>query len=97
MDAGMKYPKVRSVRTEGDKTLWVKFDNGVAKLYDCKPLLSTQPFSVLEDDVMFRQAHADSNGYGVTWNDDIDLAESEIWINGKETEQGSVPDANTRR
>jgi hypothetical protein len=51
----------------------------------------------MEDDVMFRQAHADINGYGVTWNDDIDLAESEIWINGKETEQGSVPDANTRR
>lgn len=42
----MKYPKVRSVRTEGDKTLWVKFDNGVAKLYDGKPLLSTEPGSV---------------------------------------------------
>jgi hypothetical protein len=89
MTTGMKYPKVRSVRTEREKTLWVRFDNGVAKLYDCKPLLSTEPFRVLQNDAIFRTAHADANGYGVIWNDDIDLAESEIWINGKEAEQSN--------
>ena len=86
MTTVMKYPKVRSVRTEEDKILWVRFDNGVAKLYDCKPLLKTEPFRVLENDAIFRAAHADPNGYGVIWNDDIDLAESEIWLNGKEAE-----------
>ena len=97
MSADMKYPKIRSVRAEADKTLRVQFDNGVAKLYDCKPLLSTEPFSVLQNDAMFREVHADTHGYGVIWNDEIDLAESEIWIYGKEAEQPSVPDANTRQ
>ena len=84
MKPDMKYPRIRSVRTESNKTLWVEFDNGVAKLYDCKPLLKIEPFRDLQNEAMFRKAHADTNGYGVVWNDDIDLAESEIWINGKE-------------
>jgi len=28
--------------------------------------------------------HADPHGYAVVWNDDIDLAESEIWLKGIE-------------
>ncbi len=87
MKPGMKYPRIRSVKTEGNKTLWVTFDNGVEKVYDCNPLLETEPFRVLQNDAIFRKAHADTNGYGVIWDDDIDLAESEIWINGKEAEQ----------
>ena len=90
MTTGMKYPRIRSVRAEGDKTLWVTFDNGVAKLYDCKPLLRTEPFRLLQNDAIFRAAHADTNGYGVIWNDEIDLAESEIWINGVEAEQSNA-------
>lgn len=89
MTPGMKYPKVRSVRAGRDKTLWVKFDNGVAKLYDCKPLLRSEPFRILQNDAIFRAAHADANGYGVIWNDDIDLAESEIWLNGKNEESSA--------
>ena len=87
MTTAMKYPKVRSASAEANKTLWVQFDNGVAKRYDCKPLLTAKPFSALQNDAIFRAAHADAGGYGVVWNDDIDLAESEIWINGMEAEQ----------
>ncbi len=87
MISGIKYPKIQSVRTEGEKTLWVKFDNGTTKLYECRPLLRTEPFRILQNDAIFRTEHADTNGYGVIWNDDIDLAESEIWINGKDAEK----------
>jgi hypothetical protein len=90
MISGIKYPKIQSVRTEGEKTLWVKFDNGATKLYDCRPLLRTEPFRTLQNDAIFRTAHADTNGYGVIWNDDIDLAESEIWINGKDAEKSNA-------
>ena len=31
---------------------------------------------------LFRQAAVDVGGYGVSWNDDIDLDSSEIWENG---------------
>jgi len=78
------YPKIEDVRAEDDKTLRVRFDNGGTKLYDCKPLLRSEPFRPLNDDVIFRQVRTDTNGYGIVWNDDIDLAESELWLNGKD-------------
>ncbi len=87
MTTSIIFPKVRSVRTESDKTLWVEFDNGISKRYDCNPLLTAEPFRALQNEALFRAARADAGGYGVIWNDDIDLAESEIWINGIEAEQ----------
>jgi len=77
------YPKIRNVSTIPGKTLLVTFDNGVSRLYDCKPLLDKEVFCPLRNEAFFRCAHADSHGYGVVWNDEIDLAESEIWLNGK--------------
>ena len=86
MNPNIHFPKVRTVRAEGDKTLWVLFDNGVAKRYDCRPLLNIDSFRVLQNDAIFHAAHADPHGYGVVWSDNVDLAESEVWINGKELE-----------
>lgn len=39
-------------------------------------------FRVLEDEAFFRNVHADRLGYGVSWNDAVDLAESELWLKG---------------
>jgi len=37
----------------------------------------------LENEAVFQCARPDPHGYAVIWNDDVDLAESEIWLNGK--------------
>ncbi len=66
-----------------NKVLLVEFVNGERKTYDCTPLLQSEPFRLLRDEAVFRCAHADSHGYGVVWNEDIDLSESEIWLNGR--------------
>ena len=34
---------------------------------------------------LFEQVRADVGGYGIVWNEDIDLDAEEIWVNGKET------------
>ena len=86
MTAATTYPKIRDVKPRAGKTLLVTFDNGDRRMYDCTPLLRSDAFQPLRDDAIFRCAHADSHGYGVIWNDDIDLAESEIWLNGRITE-----------
>jgi len=86
------YPKIRNVRATSGKTLWVIFENGAIRLYDCTPLLEEEVFHPLRDEAVFRCAHADPHGYGVVWNDDVDLAESEIWNNGKIPENSSYPD-----
>ncbi len=83
MTTATTYPKIRDVKPRKGKTLLVTFDNGDRRVYDCTPLLRSDAFQPLRDDAIFRCAHADSHGYGVIWNDDVDLAESEIWLNGR--------------
>jgi len=87
------YPRISSATPLSGKRLLVAFRNGVSKIYDCTPLLRHDVFRPLEDEALFRCAHADAHGHGVTWNDQIDLAESEIWLHGEGAEQGASADA----
>lgn len=86
------YPKIKSVLPERDRCLLVTFDNGVRKRYDCTPLLETETFGRLREDWLFKTVHVDSGGYGVSWNDEIDLSESELWENGQLLEQVNAAD-----
>ncbi len=76
------YPKVKAVRPLAGKRLLVEFDNGATKVYDCTPLLDGEVFAPLRSEALFRRVRADDHGYAVIWTDEIDLAESELWING---------------
>ena len=96
MSKAKAYPKIRRVEALPGKTLRVTFKNGVQKEYDCKPLLGSEAFRPLQDDAIFRCAHTDTHGYGVVWNDEIDLAESEVWVNGRNVEQSAGGDAASR-
>jgi hypothetical protein len=78
------YPLIADVKAEPDKRLRVLFRNGVTKLYNCKKILALPVFeSLRNDEALFRRARADKHGYGVIWSDELDLAESEIWISGR--------------
>ena len=77
------YPKVKLVTPLSGKQLFVTFTTGDTRVYDCTPLLNESPFHSLKDDVFFKNVHVDQTGYGVVWNDYVDLSESELWINGK--------------
>ena len=69
-----------------DKKLLVKFVNHIEKIYDCKPLMGRfEPFKALENEVFFKQVKVDSGGYGISWNDKVDLSEHELWINSVES------------
>ena len=76
------YPKVRSVHPLEYQRLRVVFVNGAVRVYDCTPLLASPEFQLLANDVFFRSVRPDTHGYGVIWNDEVDLAEAELWING---------------
>jgi len=68
-----------------DKKLIVKFRNGVEKIYDCKPLIEKyDTFKVLENEVFFKQVRVDAGGYGISWDDRVDLSEYELWANAVE-------------
>ncbi len=75
-------PKIVSVSAVGPTVLSVVFDNGVEKRYDCTPLLSREEFALLRNPAFFRAVRVDAGGYGVSWSDDLDLSEYELWTKG---------------
>ncbi|MBD3240546.1 MAG: DUF2442 domain-containing protein [Chitinivibrionales bacterium] len=76
-------PKIKAVKPLPGKHLEVTFENGVRKDYDCNPILSRPQFFLLREEGFFRCAKVDTGGYGISWNDDIDISEYEAWVNGK--------------
>ena len=62
------------------------FTDGVVKKYDVKPLFSEiEAFQTLKEvQGLFELVRVDAGGYGICWNDDIDLACDELWENGIE-------------
>jgi hypothetical protein len=80
----MNTPKIFSVQTLENKKLRVNFVNGVEKVYDCSQLLDIELFQVLTNDAFYKFVSVDPGGYGISWNDDVDLSEYELWTNGIE-------------
>jgi len=81
----MRTPKVESARPLNAMRLLVRFNNGVDKVYDCSQLLHLEVFRILKSEAFFRSVKVDAGGYGVSWNDDVDLSEYELWTNGEES------------
>ena len=80
----MNAPKIQSVQPLESKQLLVLFANGVKKVYDCNQLLHLESFKLLESEAFFKSVKVDSGGYGISWNDNVDLSEYELWVNSKE-------------
>ena len=75
--------KVKSVKPLPNMILYVIFANGESKYYDVKPLMNKwEVFKDLAHGGLFDVVKVDAGGYGVVWNDYIDLACDELWENG---------------
>jgi hypothetical protein len=79
----MNYPKIISVQPLDDYQLIIKFSNQEYRQYDVKPLLKKEMFLPLENIGFFKNVQIETGGYAVSWNDDIDISEYELWINGR--------------
>ena len=75
------------VKPMDNTILLVTFQNGVEKTYDVKTMFSMFPqMQILEKDkALFNSVVVDPGGYGISWNDDLDIESEEIWENGTET------------
>lgn len=76
--------KVEEVRPLPAYNLLVKFITGEYKQYNVKPLFEKwDVFKALSNvKGLFEQVKVDTGGYGISWNDDIDLSCNELWENG---------------
>ncbi len=79
------FHKVKEVTPLSDLKLAVQFVNGTTKVYDAAPLMERfDVFKALENEELFGSVEVDVGGYGIVWNDDIDLSCDELWDNGIE-------------
>ncbi len=78
------FHKIKNVSPLPDYKLSIQFAEGETKIYDVKPCFEKwKPFKVLTADTnMFYDVSVDTGGYGIVWNDDLDLSCNELWENG---------------
>jgi len=79
----MKCPRIKDIKVEDNFIFIVTFDNGIRKEYDFKRNFDNPVFRELKNENFFKQVNIDNGGYGISWNDDLDLSEYELWKNGK--------------
>ena len=79
----MKCPRISKAIAVDDTTLVVKFDNQQIKKYDIRRLWDIPMFFPLKKSTFFKNFKIEKGGYGLVWNEDIDLSEYELWTNGE--------------
>ena len=78
------FHRITEIKTLTGLRLLALFHSGEQKIYDVTPLQECWPIfrSLSEIPGLFELVQVDTGGYGVIWNDEIDLAAEEIWNNG---------------
>ncbi len=76
---------VQSVEPKDNYILSVLFTDGIRTEYDIKPLFKKwEIFNDLKNICgLYQQVRVDAGGFGISWNDEIDLASEELRLNGK--------------
>ena len=78
----MLYPKIKSAKVIDRYTLLVYFSNHQTRKYNIKKLLENPMFFPLKNHGFFKNFYIDSSRRAIIWNDEIDISEYEIWVNG---------------
>ncbi len=79
------FHKVKTVSVIPNYRLSIQFAEGVTKIYDLQPLFEKWPVfrDLKNDDTLLYSVEVDVGGYGIIWNDDIDLSCDELFENGE--------------
>ena len=78
------FHKIKNVIPLKDFKLSIQFAEGITKIYDMKKLIENNKiFADLKDINLFNSVEVDIGGYGVIWNDDIDISCDELFENSK--------------
>ncbi|MCD7764970.1 MAG: helix-turn-helix domain-containing protein [Lachnospiraceae bacterium] len=78
--------RIKNVRTKNPFIIEALFFDGTVKKYNVATLFPIYPqMKKLEDQSLFRSVQIDVGGYGISWNDSLDLEAETIWEDGVET------------
>lgn len=77
------FHKLISIFPLADHRLLGFFPAQETRLYDMNKLIESHDvFKPLDNEELFAKVHVDAGGYGVSWNDEIDLSANEIYEHG---------------
>ena len=78
------FHKINTVQPMPDYGLLVSFQSGEVKEYNVKPLFDRwEAFhALLSVEGLFEQVRVDAGGYGISWNDELDLSCDELYYEG---------------
>ncbi len=81
----MIFHRLKDITPLPDLILKAEFLDGSEKIYDVKPLMEKIPAFKMLGYVrgLFEQVRVDTGGYGIIWNDEIDLSCDELYENGR--------------
>lgn len=76
--------RIQNVKAKENYIIEAVFFNGEVVQYDTKQLFIVFPqFKIFEEDQkLFESVKADQGGYGISWNDELDLDAKTIWEDG---------------
>lgn len=75
--------KIKSVIAKDGHVISATFFDGTVKEYSVNKLFPVYPqLKELENKELFNRVQIDTGGYGVSWNDDLDLDAETIWEDG---------------
>lgn len=79
------FHKIKAVSALPDFRLSVQFSEGVTKIYDVKPLIEKWAMfkTFKKKPELFFGVTVDIGGYGIVWNDDVDISCDELYENGR--------------
>ena len=80
------FHEIRRVSPLPNLRLQVQFVEGKTKVYDVSQLYSRWPALLALRDIpgLFSSVRVDTGGYGISWNDELDLSCDELWNHGWE-------------
>ena len=79
------FHKVKAVNALENYRLSVQFAEGITKIYNVSQLFDKwEVFRYLKDNPsLFSNVQVDVGGYGIIWNDELDISCDELYANGE--------------
>lgn len=79
------FHKVKAVNALENYRLSVQFAEGITKIYNVSQLFDKwEAFRYLKDNSsLFSNVQVDVGGYGIIWNDELDISCDELYANGE--------------
>ena len=80
------FHKLNKIKALPGCMLWAEFKDGREVVYDVSALTEFNPVfcGLVRDPALFAQVRIDPGGYGISWNDELDLEAEELWKHGDE-------------